>query len=89
MTLHRSVADQCLPFLLFAQREVPQASTGLSPFELMYGWFVEGPFDLLLKTWEALETLTSDCSVVQYVLEMSSRMAKYREKPEVNLHEAL
>ncbi|XP_042247194.1 uncharacterized protein LOC121882816 [Thunnus maccoyii] len=44
--------DQWLPFL-FAYREVPQASTGFSPFELLYGWDVQGPLDLLLKTWEA------------------------------------
>ena len=29
--------DKLLPYLLFAYREVPQASTGFSPFELMYG----------------------------------------------------
>uniref|UniRef100_A0A7N6BLW2 Gypsy retrotransposon integrase-like protein 1 n=1 Tax=Anabas testudineus TaxID=64144 RepID=A0A7N6BLW2_ANATE len=29
--------DQWLPCVLFAYREVPQASTGFSPFELLYG----------------------------------------------------
>ena len=29
--------------LLFAYREVPQASTGFSPFELIYGKAVRGP----------------------------------------------
>ena len=29
--------DQLLPHVLFAVREVPQASTGFSPFELLYG----------------------------------------------------
>ena len=29
--------DKDLPYLLFAYREVPQASTGFSPFELLYG----------------------------------------------------
>uniref|UniRef100_A0AAX7U441 Gypsy retrotransposon integrase-like protein 1 n=1 Tax=Astatotilapia calliptera TaxID=8154 RepID=A0AAX7U441_ASTCA len=29
--------DQWLPYLLFAYREVPQVSTGFSPFELLYG----------------------------------------------------
>lgn len=44
--------DKWLPFLLFAYREVPQASTGFSPFELVYGWSVQGPLDLLRKNWE-------------------------------------
>ncbi|KAL5484320.1 hypothetical protein EMCRGX_G020794 [Ephydatia muelleri] len=29
--------DKKIPYLLFAYREVPQASTGFSPFELLYG----------------------------------------------------
>lgn len=29
--------DKKIPDLLFAYREVPQASTGFSPFELLYG----------------------------------------------------
>ena len=29
--------DKLLPYVLFAYREVPQASTGFSPFELLYG----------------------------------------------------
>ncbi|XP_057693505.1 uncharacterized protein LOC130916648 [Corythoichthys intestinalis] len=29
--------DQWLPYILFAYREVPKASTGFSPFELLYG----------------------------------------------------
>ncbi|XP_041840373.1 uncharacterized protein LOC121639280 [Melanotaenia boesemani] len=37
--------DQWLPYLLFAYREVPQASTGFSPFELLYGHEVRGASD--------------------------------------------
>uniref|UniRef100_A0A3P9M6S3 Gypsy retrotransposon integrase-like protein 1 n=1 Tax=Oryzias latipes TaxID=8090 RepID=A0A3P9M6S3_ORYLA len=44
--------DQWLPFLMFAYREVPQASTGFSPFQLMYGHPVRGPLDVLKETWE-------------------------------------
>ena len=29
--------DHMLPFVLFAYREVPQATAGFSPFELLYG----------------------------------------------------
>ncbi|KAM4549940.1 uncharacterized protein V3H82_019144 [Fundulus diaphanus] len=80
--------DQWLPFVLFAYREVPQASTGFSPFELLYGWDVQGPLDLLLKAWEAPTMATGDRSVVQFVLEMRERLAKYREEAEVNMREA-
>ncbi|XP_040278175.1 uncharacterized protein LOC120993770, partial [Bufo bufo] len=40
--------ERFLPHLLFAYREVPQESTGFSPFELLYGRRVRGPLDLIL-----------------------------------------
>ena len=39
--------DTYLPYLLFAYREVPQSSTGFSPFELIYSHVVRGPLDIL------------------------------------------
>ena len=38
--------DQLLPHVLFAVHEVPQASTGFSPFELLYGRRPRGLLDL-------------------------------------------
>ncbi|XP_035986825.1 uncharacterized protein LOC105922039 [Fundulus heteroclitus] len=62
--------DRWLPFLLFAYREVPQASTGFSPFELLYGWDVQGPLDLLRKRWESPPACKNDKGIIQFVLEM-------------------
>jgi transposase InsO family protein len=39
--------DKYLPYVLFAYREVPCQSTGYSPFELLYGRTVRGPFSLI------------------------------------------
>ena len=36
--------DKLIPYVLFAYREVPQESTGFSPFELLYGQEVEDPW---------------------------------------------
>ena len=47
--------DKLLPYVLFAYREVPQTSTGFSPFELLYGRSVNGPLDILCQSWEAGE----------------------------------
>ncbi|KAL7883860.1 hypothetical protein SRHO_G00015180 [Serrasalmus rhombeus] len=44
--------DTWLPYVLFAYREVPQASVGFSPFQLLYGREVRGPLDVLKETWE-------------------------------------
>ena len=35
--------DKLLPYVLFTYREVPQATSGFSPFELLYGQAVQGP----------------------------------------------
>ena len=37
--------------LLFAYREVPRASMGFSPFELLYGRTVRGPMNILKELW--------------------------------------
>ena len=68
--------DRLLPYLLFAYREVPQASTGFSPFELLYGHRVRGPFDILRESWKASKK--SSESIVSYVLNMQERLAKLR-----------
>ncbi|CAM4558036.1 unnamed protein product [Caretta caretta] len=54
MNQHPQDWDKYLPHLLFAYREVPQESTGFSPFELLYGRRVRGPLDLMRdeqKVW--------------------------------------
>jgi len=45
--------DRYLPAVLFAYREVPQASTGFSPFEFLYGRTIRGPM-------QALKEITMD-----------------------------
>ena len=42
--------DQWLPCLLFDFREIPQTSTGFSPFEFMYGHEIRYPLSLLRET---------------------------------------
>lgn len=64
--------DQLLPHLMFPVRKVPQASTGYSPFELLYGRRPRGLLDLAKKVWE--EQPTPLFSVVEHVEEMRERM---------------
>ena len=60
--------DKRLPYLLFAYREVPQASTGFSPFELLYGRKVRRTLDVVRETWEADQRSSED--IITYVLRM-------------------
>ena len=48
---HKREWDVLIPYVLFAYREVPQESTGFSPFELVYGRDVRGPLDVLREEW--------------------------------------
>lgn len=65
--------DQWLPYLLFAYREVPQASTGYSPFELLYGREVRGPLDVLRESWEG-DASQQQTNIVSYVLKMREKL---------------
>ena len=78
--------DRLLPYLLFAYREVPQASTGFSPFELVYGRNVRGPLDILKESWEASKK--SPESMVSYVLMVRERLEKLRDTVRENLANA-
>jgi hypothetical protein len=78
--------DKWVPYLLFAYREVPQASTGFSPFELLYGRPVRGPLDILKETWES--SSKSSESIVSYVLDMQGKLAKMSEMARENLAQA-
>lgn len=78
--------DKLLPYLLFAYREVPQASTGFSPFELLYGKPVRGPLDILRESWEAGEKASE--SVVSHVLSVHEKLSRMTELAQENLENA-
>lgn len=75
--------DQWLPYLLFAYREVPQASTGFSPFELLYGCQVRGPLDLLKEHWENPKAAGEN--VVAYVVRMREKLERMTELAQQNM----
>ena len=43
--------DKYVDPLLFVYREVSQEGLGFSPFELIYGWPVRGPMQILRELW--------------------------------------
>ena len=78
--------DKLLPYILFAYREVPQASTRFSPPKLLYGRLVRGPLDVLRESWEA-----DSCggeSVVSYILAIREKLEKMTELVQENLSQA-
>jgi len=66
--------DKLLPYVLFAYREVPQASTGFSPFELLYGCSVRGPLAVSKESWQATES--QDVTYISDIREKLEQMSK-------------
>ena len=75
--------DVMLPYVLFAYREVPQESTGFSPFELIYSRDVRGPLDVLKESWSSGEKEMDD--ILTYVMKTRERMELASELAHENL----
>ena len=61
---------------LFAYREVPQESTGYSPFELLYGRRVRGPLTVLKDLWSQEDVEPEVKSTSRYVFELRSKIGE-------------
>ena len=68
--------DKHLPALLFAVREIPQESLGISPFELLYGRNVRSPMQILRELWSVEETDEHAWLKYQYVIDLRERLEK-------------
>ena len=80
--------DKLIPYLLFAYREVPQESTGFSPFEILYGREVRGPLDVLKETWESENESGKNQNVLSYISLMRERLEKMSDHVQINLDSA-
>ena len=69
--------------MLFAYREIPQSTTGFSPFELLYGREVRGPLDVLKEAWVAKEKASE--SVVSHILSIRKKMEVMMEVARENV----
>uniref|UniRef100_A0A9J7WVP0 ribonuclease H n=1 Tax=Cyprinus carpio carpio TaxID=630221 RepID=A0A9J7WVP0_CYPCA len=74
--------DQMLPYILFGIREVPQASTGFTPFELLFGRQPRGLLDVAREIWE--QQPTAHRTTIEHVREMRERID--RVMPRVREH---
>ncbi|XP_040065689.1 uncharacterized protein LOC120839486 [Ixodes scapularis] len=80
--------DRYLAPLLFAYREVPQASLGFSPFDLIYGRHVRGPLTLLKEIWTRDELGTNLKTTYHYVFDLRSRLGRTLELAHQSLSSA-
>src|SRR5215469_201297 len=74
--------------LLFAYREVPQESTGFSPFELIYGRSIKGPLQIVKELWtEEIPEYEVRNSYV-YAIELQERIEETLKLAKENLEKA-
>ncbi|GBM57954.1 Retrovirus-related Pol polyprotein from transposon 17.6 [Araneus ventricosus] len=67
--------DKYIPYLLFAYREVPNCTTGVSPFKLMYGREARGPLNVLKSSW---------CGEISLPLNMKKSAVDYLQELKIN-----
>uniref|UniRef100_A0A9J8CHH6 Gypsy retrotransposon integrase-like protein 1 n=1 Tax=Cyprinus carpio carpio TaxID=630221 RepID=A0A9J8CHH6_CYPCA len=66
--------DQMLPYVLFGIREIPQASTGFTPFELLFGRQPRGLLDVAREAWEQQPAIHR--TTIEHVREIRERIDK-------------
>jgi hypothetical protein len=66
--------DECLPWILFAYREIPMETLGFSPFEMLFGRNVRGPLALLKSAWKPTELQKAKPNVIQYMLDLREKL---------------
>ena len=57
--------DDCLPWILFAYRDIPMGTTGFSPFEMLLGRDVRGPIGLSKSNWKPETLQKAKTNVIQ------------------------
>ena len=72
--------DKLIPFLLYALREVPNASTGFSPNQIVFGRHLKGLLQVVRETW-------TNGDAVQPKVNMTT--AKYVQKLQESIQTAL
>ena len=78
--------DKLLPLVLFAFREIPQETTGFSPFELTSTHDVRGPMDVLKEAWMSTNKPPND--IATYVMDIREKMKETMELVRASIERA-
>jgi len=73
---HGQQWHRVIPLATWSLREVPNATTGVSPYMLVYGQSPSGPLAVLKESWTGQRDLRADFnkSVEDYMCELRSRL---------------
>ena len=73
---HQRQWHKFVPLMVWALREVPNATTGTSPYMLVYGQTPRGPLTVLKKSWTDERDVSMNLSkpVDKYLCDLKSRL---------------
>ncbi|GFQ93875.1 retrovirus-related Pol polyprotein from transposon opus [Trichonephila clavata] len=63
---------------MFAYRKVPHSTTGVSPYQLVYGWLPNGPLKLLKEVWTGDKEIStgSSKSIEEYLRDLTEKLKR-------------
>ncbi len=70
--------DKCLPFVLWAYRGTVHATTGFSPYKLLFGREMRMPLDELVRFWKGKE-VQSEMDITEHIEVMRANMEVVRD----------
>ncbi|XP_025089562.1 uncharacterized protein LOC112561350 [Pomacea canaliculata] len=73
-----------IPAILFACRQTIKATTGFSPFELIYGRRARGPLDLFADAWTEETHEVEGKPLFQYVVDLKNILQEVRAQAQEN-----
>ena len=73
---HPTEWHRYLPALLFAVREMPNSSTGFSPFEMLFGRKARGPIDFLADSFRAKDSENDSKGVLQHIFDLRNTISE-------------
>jgi len=79
-----------VPYVLWAMREIPNSTTGLSPYHLDFGRPARGPLAILKENWAGEEDLPLDLgkSTVTFLEELKSNLQVASDFADEHCHKA-
>ena len=74
-TIDKKDWDLYLPFVLFAYRQTPHTVTGFSQFQLIYGFNVRGPLEILRDNW--VDGCVAETTLIDWVEQLKMNLMDF------------
>ena len=78
---HQRQWHKFVPLMVWALREVPNATTGVSPYKLVYGRIPRGPLTILKESWSGEMNTSAGLArpIDEYLIDLKSKLEEAAE----------